>query len=175
MNLRKLVLVGALAVLFSASYYATAGQKKAAGQKIEEIPADLALAGIPLDMTPDQLPAQFRTQLRGDVKSSKGIAILRQKGNDVEYTFAWKGMSSSVISGHFHKAPHGQVGVRAYSICGVAQESPACPSGTRNSISGVWKNADIDAFERGQITIAFHTKVYPAPIGEIAAYIPAKH
>lgn len=174
MNVPKLILVAALAVLFSASYYATAAQKKPAGQKVEEIPADLALAGIPMDMTPDQLPAQFRTQLRGDVKSSNGIAILRQKGNDVEYTFAWKGMTSPVISGHFHKAPHGQVGVRAYSICGVANESPPCPPGTRNSISGAWKNADIDAFERGQITIAFHTKVYPAPIGEIAAYIPAK-
>ena len=175
MNVPKLIVICTVAVFFSANGCALAGQKKhVASGKIEQIPADLALAGIPMDMTPDQLPAQFRTQLRGDVKSSKGIAILRQKGEDVEYTFAWKGMTSPVISGHFHKAPHGQVGVRAYSICGVANESPACPSGTRNSISGVWKNADIAAFKSGQITVAFHTQVYPAPIGEIAVYIPAK-
>jgi hypothetical protein len=174
MKVTKLVLVGALAMLFSMNDYASEVHKKQAGSKIEQIPADLALSGIPLDMTPDQLPAQFRTQLRGDVKSSKGIAILRQKGDDLEYTFAWQGMTSPVISGHFHKAPHGQVGVRAYSICGVAKESPACPSGTRNSISGVWKNADIAAFIGGEMTIAFHTEKYPAPIGEIAAYITAK-
>jgi hypothetical protein len=48
------------------------------------------------------------------------------------------------------------------------------PEGTKGSISGVWKNADIAAFERGDVTIAFHTEVYPAPIGEIAVYIPAK-
>jgi hypothetical protein len=135
------------------------------------IPAKLALSGIPLDMTPDQLPHQFATQLRGDVKSSSGVAILRRVGNDVQYTFAWKGTTSDVISGHFHKAPRGQVGVRAYSICGVPSESPACPSGTRASISGVWKDADLDAFTKGEITIAFHTKVYPAPIGELAVYI----
>lgn len=140
----------------------------------QDVAADAALEGVPMHMTPDQLPAQFRTQLRDDVKSSNGVAILRQNGNDVDYTFAWEGMTSPVISGHFHKAPHGQVGVRAYSICGVANESPACPRGTRASISGTWKNADLEAFRTGQITIAFHTEVYPAPIGEIAVYIPAK-
>ncbi len=176
MNVPKLILIGAIAVLLSVNNDATADQKKQVGKKVEEIPADLALTGIPVDMTPDQLPAQYRTQLRGDVKSSRGIAILRQKANDVEYTFAWWGVTSPVISGHFHKAPRGQVGVRAYSICGVANESPACPPGTRASISGVWKNADIAAFQTGEITIAFHTEVYPAPIGELAVYIPrAKH
>ena len=136
------------------------------------VSADKALAGQPMAMTPDQLPSQFRSQLRDDVKNSHGTAVLMQHGNDVEYTFSWAGLTSPVISGHFHKAPHGQVGVRAYSICGVPQESPDCPSaGTEGRISGVWKNADIDAFNRGEITIAFHTKVYPAPIGEIAAYV----
>lgn len=139
------------------------------------VPADQALAGVPMTMTPDQLPSQFRSQLRDDVKSSRGTAVLTQRGNDLAYTFSWSGMTSPVISGHFHKAPHGQVGVRAYSICGVPQESPDCPGGMEGSISGVWKNADLEAFNRGQITIAFHTKVYPAPIGEIAVYIPPAH
>src|ERR1700693_691270 len=132
MKVQKLLLVGALAGLLPAKDYAAEAEKHA-GHKTGQIPADLALSGIPLDMTPDQLPAQFRTQLRGDVRASRGIAILRQKEDDVEYTFAWEGMSSPVISGHFHKAPHGQVGVRAYSICGVAKERPAWPSGARNS------------------------------------------
>jgi hypothetical protein len=176
MNIAKLVLVGAVAVVLSNVNYGSAEEKKHGDSKNEEkITADEALAGVPLDMTPEQLPAQFRTQLRSDVKASRGIAILRQNGKDIEYTFAWEKMTSPVISGHFHKAPHGQVGVRAYSICGVANESPACPEGTGKSasISGVWKDADIEAFKRGEITIAFHTKVYPAPIGEIAVYIPA--
>lgn len=138
------------------------------------VPAEQALAGVPMDMSPEQLPAQFRTQLRSDVKKSRGFAILKQVGKDVEYTFAWLDLTSPVISGHFHKAPQGQVGVRAYSICGVAGESPACPGGTRNSISGVWKNADLAAIQSGDITIAFHTQVYPAPIGELAVYIPAR-
>ncbi len=176
MDISRLVLVSVVAIALSSVNYSTAEEKKHGDYKSheEKITADQALAGVPLDMSPGQLPAQFRTQLRGDVKSSRGIAILRQNGKDVEYTFAWEGMTSPVISGHFHKAPHGQVGVRAYSICGVANESPACPEGTgkRASISGVWKDADIEAFKRGQITIAFHTKVYPAPIGEIAVYIP---
>ena len=137
------------------------------------VPADKALTGVALSMTPDQLPEQFRTQLRGDVKRSHGTAVLRRKGNDVYYTFTWADMSSSVISGHFHTAPHGQVGVRGYSICGVTGESPACPMGKSGKIAGVWKNADLDAFRRGDVTIAFHTEVYPAPIGEIAVYIPA--
>jgi hypothetical protein len=174
MNISKLLLAGAIALLLSENQHATAAQKQNAPEKAEQIPANLALAGVPLDMSPEQLPKQFRTQLRGDVKSSQGIAILRQKGNDIEYTFAWKHTTSPVISGHFHKAPQGQVGVRAYSICGVANESPACPTGTRASISGVWKNADIAAFKSGEITIAFHTEKYPAPIGEIAVYIPAE-
>lgn len=150
----------------------TTAERKYPAAKADQIPANLALEGVPLDLTPEQLPNQFRTQLREDVKRSHGFAVLRQKDENVEYTFAWEGLTSPVISGHFHKAPHGQVGIRAYSICGVANESPPCPGGTRNSISGVWKNADLEAFKRGEITIAFHTKVYPAPIGEIAVYIP---
>jgi hypothetical protein len=130
------------------------------------------LSGVPVELTPSQLPAQFRTQLRDDARNSHGFAVLRQDGGDVDYTFGWVNMSSPVISGHFHKAPHGQVGVRAYSICGVKGQSPACPGGLSGSISGVWKNADIDAFRQGLITIAFHTEKYPAPIGEIAVYIP---
>jgi hypothetical protein len=165
----KLILVGGLTVLLFTSGYVTLGNTAAR----KGVPADQALTGIPLAMTPDQLPDQFRSQLRADVKSSKGTAVLRRKGNDVAYTFAWNGMTSSVISGHFHTAPHGQVGVRGYSICGVAGESPACPKGKSGKISGVWKNADIAAFQKGNVTIAFHTEVYPAPIGEIAVYIPA--
>jgi hypothetical protein len=162
-------------VLLAAVGFAAAGEDgPAAHRKLNKIASDEALKGVPLDMSPEQLPSQFKTQLRGDVQASKGIAILRQNGSDVEYTFAWMDMTSPVISGHFHKAPHGQVGVRAYSICGVANESPACPTGKRASISGVWKNADIGAFEKGEITIAFHTEKYPAPVGEIAVYIPAK-
>jgi len=177
MNLPKLLLAGTITVLFSTAHHATAAQKQKSNssEKAEQIPANLALVGVPLDMTPEQLPKQFKTQLRGDVKASQGIAILRQNGNDIEYTFAWKNTTSPVISGHFHKAPQGQVGVRAYSICGVANESPTCPTGTRASISGVWKNADIAAFRTSEITIAFHTEKYPAPIGEFAVYIPAEH
>ena len=173
MNVPKVLLAGAITVLLS-THPATAAEKQKS-EKVEQIPADVALTGVPLEMSPEQLPKQFKTQLRGDVKSSEGIAILRQNGNDVEYTFAWMHLTSPVISGHFHKAPHGQVGVRAYSICGVPNESPACPTGTRASISGVWKNADVAAFKTGEITIAFHTEKYPAPIGELAVYIPAEH
>jgi hypothetical protein len=140
---------------------------------VQSVNAEVAFTGVPLHMSPDQLPLQFRSQLREDVKGSKGLAVLRRNGNDLEYTFAWEGLTSPVISGHFHQAPHGQVGARAYSICGVAGESPACPTGTSASISGVWKNADFEMFRTGNITIAFHTEVYPAPIGEIAVYIPA--
>lgn len=167
--IRKLT-IAAAAMLAATGHYATVGYA-AAPQK--DVPANRALAGVPMEMTPDQLPEQFRTQLRGDVKSSRGTAILRRKGKDVAYSFTWSGLTSSVISAHFHTAPHGQVGVRGYSICGVAGESPRCPDGKSGSISGVWKNADLDAFYRGDVTIAFHTKVYPAPIGEIAVYIPA--
>ena len=137
-----------------------------------DVPANVALTGVPLEMTPDQLPYQFRIQLRDDAAHSRGKAVLNQHGADVEYTFSWDNVTSPVISGHFHKAPHGQVGVRAYSICGVPNESPTCPTGAKGSLTGVWKNADLEAFRNGEITIAFHTKVYPAPIGEIAAYIP---
>jgi hypothetical protein len=139
---------------------------------VQDVNADMALTGVPMNMSPDQLPAQFRTQLREDVKGSKGVAVLHRNGADLEYTFSWEGLTSPVISAHFHQAPHGQVGIRAFSICGVAGESPACPAGNRASISGVWKNADFEAFRTGDITIAFHTEVYPAPIGELAVYIP---
>jgi len=170
MKTTKLVLAAAVASLCSATGYVALGN----AATTKNVPADRALSGVPMAMTPDQLPEQFRTQLRGDVKHSHGTAVLKRKGNDVAYTFSWDGMTSSVISGHFHTAPQGQVGVRGYSICGVTGESPPCPKGKKGSISGVWKNADIAAFERGNITVAFHTEVYPAPIGEIAVYIPAK-
>ncbi len=152
---------------------ALAAQTADAASVRKGVPANVALTGVPMAMTPDQLPAQFRTQLRGDVKASRGTAILKRRGKDVVYTFSWRGMTSSVISGHFHGAPHTQVGERAYSICGVAGESPTCPTGKSGKIAGVWKNADLAAFARGDITVAFHTQVYPAPIGEIAVYIPA--
>ena len=169
MNTSKLVLLSAVAALWS-----TGGYVPAASAQAKNVPADRALTGVPMAMTPDQLPHQFRTQLRGDVKASKGTAVLKRKGNNVEYTFKWQGMTSSVISAHFHTAPHGHVGVRGYSICGVQGESPSCPKGKKGSISGVWKNADLAAFEKGEVTVAFHTEVYPAPIGEIAVYIAAK-
>jgi hypothetical protein len=165
----KLVLFGGLGLLVATGGLITG----AAAEARKGVPADKALTGVPLAMTPDQLPDQFRTQLKGDVKSSKGTAVLKREGSDVAYKFSWKGMTSSVISGHFHTAPHGQVGVRGYSICGVAGESPPCPKGKSGSISGVWKNADLAAFEKGNITVAFHTEQHPAPTGEIAVYIPA--
>jgi len=169
MNMKTLTVAVAAALVATGGFviagYAATAQKG--------VPADKALSGVPMAMTPDQLPEQFRTQLRGDVKSSHGTAILRREGKNVAYTFTWSGMTSSVISGHFHTAPHGQVGMRGYSICGVTGESPACPKGKSGHISGVWKDADLDAFNRGDVTIAFHTEVYPAPIGEIAVYIPA--
>jgi len=178
-NAKMFTLIVALAALFAVVASAAPKEQKKgvipAAQRAEQVPAEQALSGVPLDMTPNQLPDQFRTQLRDDVRQSRGLAILRQKGNDVEYTFAWEHLTSPVISGHFHYGPHGAVSQRANSICGVANESPACPTGTRNSISGVWKNADIDAFKKGNVIIAFHTEKYPAPIGEIAAYIPADH
>lgn len=164
-------------VLTSTAFVAMLGCTKPAAPTTpapaaQTVTADTAITGVPMRMSPDQLPAQFRTQLRGDVKNSHGTAVLHRNGADLEYTFSWDGLTSSVISGHFHLAPHGQVGVRAYSICGVANESPACPTGTSGTISGVWKNADFAAISGGNITIAFHTQVYPAPIGEIAVYIP---
>lgn len=170
MNTIRFALVAALAILFSAGVQISSGYAQAS----RGVTADRALDGVLLAMTPDQLSEQFRSQLRGDVNSSKGTAVLKQNGKDVEYAFAWQGMTSSVISGHFLTAPKGQVAGRGHSICGGAGESPACPKGKSARISGVWKNADIAAFERGNITIVFHTEVYPAPIGEIAVYIPAK-
>jgi hypothetical protein len=171
----SLLWVGAAAIALSVSAYALAGEHEHMQVKVGagKVSADRALAGIPMMMSPEQLPAQFRTQVRSDAAKSKGVAILKQEGKDIHYTFAWMDLTSPVISAHFHKAPQANVGARAYSICGVAGESPACPTGTSNSISGVWKDADIAAVENGTITIAFHTQVYPAPIGELAVYIPA--
>lgn len=166
------ILVGFLLATTALNGVAQAQKTKRPPPKANIVSANMALMGIPMDMTPDQLPNQFRTQLRGDVSKSKGIAILRRNGNDLEYTFAWWGVTSPVIQAHFHYGPRDQVGARAFSICGVANESPACPSGRRNSISGVWKNADFDAIKSGDIVIAFHTEKYPAPVGEFAAYVP---
>ena len=168
MNIPKLTFNVAVAAA-CACLYAVAADTNA-----NKITADIALTGVPLHMTPGQLPDQFSTQLRDDVKNSKGIAVLRQKGDDIEYTFIWENLTSPVVQAHFHYGPHDQVGGRAYSICGVANESPACPGGTSNSISGVWKNADIAAVKEGHIIIAFHTTKYTAPTGEIAVYIPAE-
>jgi hypothetical protein len=167
MNRTGLALVGSLALL------ATPGFIAAGNAESKDVPANKALTGVTLAMSPDQLPDQFRTQLGGDVKSSRGTAVLKKVGNDVKYKFTWRNLSSNVISGHFHSAPHGQVGVRAYSICGVSGESPPCPKGRSGSISGVWKNADLAAFNEGRVTVAFHTEAHPAPAGEIAAYIAA--
>jgi hypothetical protein len=137
------------------------------------VPADKALSGVPMVMTPGQLPAQFSTQVRGDTHAT-GIATLKRNGNDVEYTFELHNLSGPLTQAHFHNAPHEHVGQRHYSICGVVGESPACPVGADVTVSGVWKDADIASIERGDMTIAFHTALYPAPIGEVAVYIPAK-
>jgi hypothetical protein len=137
------------------------------------VTADLALTGVPMRMSPDQLPDQFSTQLRDDVSKATGTAILKQNGKDIEYTFKWENLSGPVTQAHFHYGPHNAVGARAFSVCGVQGESPACPTGTNDTISGVWKNADINAIDDGGIIIAFHTAKYPAPIGEVAVYIPA--
>lgn len=169
---QKLWVIGIAAMLLAVGY-AAAGEHMHVKVGKNGVPADLALTGVPMDMSPEQLPEQFRTQLRSDVGKSRGVAILKQVGSDVHYTFAWMDLTSPVISAHFHIGPQGSVGARAYSICGVAGESPACPAGTRNSISGVWQNADTKAVSDGGIVIAFHTEVYPAPIGELAVYIPA--
>lgn len=136
------------------------------------VTADLALKGIPMQITPYQLPHQFNTMLRDDVNKSHGVAILKQVGNDVEYTFAYWGLTSPLTQAHFHYGPHNQVAVRAQTICGVKGEGPECPEGTSNSIHGVWKNADVAAINSGGIVIAFHTQKYAPPIGEIAVYIP---
>jgi hypothetical protein len=168
----------ALAALLGAA--AIAAQKKPVESKrdtplkVNSVSAELALTGIPLQMTPGQLPHQFSSQLRNDVDRSRGIAILRQKGNDIEYTFAWWGLTSPVTQAHFHYGPKNQVAVRAFSICGVKGESPECPGGASNSLSGIWKGADIAAVKSGDIVIAFHTQKYPPPIGEFAVYVPAE-
>jgi len=177
MKVTKLIAVGGLALLVSVGSIAVAKKKPAkvaAGQQANGVTAERALTGVPMIMTPGQLPDQFSTQLRNDVANSKGTAILKRKGNDIEYTFTWQNLTSPVTQSHFHFGPHGHVGARAYSICGVVGESPECPGGTSNTITGVWKNADVKAFKSGDIIIAFHTQKYPAPIGEIAVYIPAE-
>ena len=177
MRARKIMLVSVLALLVSASF-AMAGtkrQKKAmpAPPPVNQITADVALTGIPLDITPGQLPDQFTTQLRNDVSKARGIAVLKQKGNDIEYTFAFWDLTSPLTQAHFHYGPKGHVGARAESICGVVGESPECPKGTRTSIMGVWRNADVNAVKAGDVVIAFHTEKYPPPGGELAVYIPA--
>lgn len=168
MRLGKQVLFWSIAVLFAVTGVATAdhGLGTLSGKQV--------LTGIPIVMTPNQQPANFSMQVREDAKNSRGVATLKQVGNDVHYTFSWQNLTSPVTAAHFHKAPHGvhaHVGVRAYSVCGVPGESPACPTGTTASISGVWKNADIAAIENGEITVAFHTEVYPAPMGELGVYL----
>jgi hypothetical protein len=175
MKSRSLFGVVAGVAILAVSAFALAGEHQHMKTKVAlgGVTGDQALNGIPMLMSPEQLPAQFRTQIRSDASESKGVAILKREGADIHYTFAWFNLTSPVISAHFHKAPEGSVGARAYSICGVAGESPACPTGTTNSISGVWKQADTTAVQEGTITIAFHTEVYPAPIGELAVYIPA--
>lgn len=137
----------------------------------KSVTADLALQGIPMQITPYQLPHQFNTMLRDDVGKSHGVAILKQNGNDIEYTFAYFDLTSPLTQVHFHYGPHNQVAVRAQSVCGVKGESPACPEGTTNSITGVWKNADIAAVKDGGIVIAFHTQKYAPPIGELAVHV----
>ncbi len=172
----KIALLVAIVLLGIA---AIAGQKEKkeikgyAPKNVNQISADQALNGIPMVMTPNQLPHQFSTMVRDDVGKTRGIAILRQNGNDLEYTFAYWDITSPVTQAHFHYGPHNQISARAFSICGVKGESPDCPSGTRASISGVWKNADLAAVKSGDIVIAFHTQKYPPPIGEFAVYVPA--
>src|SRR5437762_12596651 len=53
------------------------------------LPADVALTGVPMKMSPYDLPHQFRTQLRGDVANSSGTLTMKQVGKDVQYTVAW--------------------------------------------------------------------------------------
>jgi hypothetical protein len=176
MKSSKLAMAAYLAAAFSITGYAVALDHNAPlTDSTNTVTADRALKGVPMHMAPDQLPDQFSTQLRDDVGRSTGIAILHQRGNDVEYTFALENLSGPVTSAHFHYGPHGAVAARAYSICGVANESPDCPTETNTSITGVWKNADIEAIKKGGVIIAFHTAKYPAPIGELAVYIPAEH
>ena len=168
MRVGKRALFLTIAVLFAVSGVATAdhGIGNLTGQQV--------LTGIPIVMTPHQQPANFSMQVREDAAKSRGIATLKQVGHDVHYTFSWQDLTSPVTSAHFHKAPHGahaHVGVRAFSVCGVPGESPACPTGTTSSITGIWKNADIAAIEHGEVTVAFHTEVYPAPMGELGVYL----
>lgn len=149
-------------------------EKRYVPKDINHVTADQALSGVPMLMTPNQLPHQFSTMIRDDAGKTRGVAILRQNGKDIDYTFAYWDITSPVTQAHFHYGPHNQVSVRAFSICGVKGESPDCPPGTRASISGVWKNADVDAVKAGDIVIAFHTQKYAPPAGEFAVYVPAK-
>lgn len=149
-------------------------EKKHVPKDVNHVTADQALEGVPMLMTPNQLPHQFSTMIRDDASRTSGVAILKQNGSDIDYTFAYWDVTSPVTQAHFHYGPHNQVAARAFSICGVKGESPDCPSGTRASISGVWKNADINAVKSGDIVIAFHTQKYAPPAGEFAVYVPAK-
>ena len=172
MKTTKLLLIVAAALVLVTGAFA-ADPNANLPSMVNHVTADQALKGIPMQITPYQLPHQFNTMLRDDVGNSLGVAVLYQNGNDIEYTFAYWGLTSPLTQVHFHYGPHDQVAVRAQSVCGVKGESPACPEGTTNSITGVWKNADIAAIESGGIVIAFHTQKYAPPIGEIAVYIPA--
>jgi hypothetical protein len=173
MRTKSLLLIAVITTLVLVTSAIAADPNASLPSKVNTVTADLALKGIPMQLTPYQLPHQFNTMLRDDVGKSVGVAVLKQNGNDIEYTFAYWGLTSPVTQAHFHYGPHDQVAVRAQSICGVKGESPACPEGTTNSITGVWKNADIAAIQSGGVVIAFHTQKYAPPIGEIAVYIPA--
>jgi hypothetical protein len=170
MKVGKLVLSLSVALLFAVAGVASAdhGPGNLSGKQV--------LTGIPIVMSPQQQPANFSMQVREDAKHSRGVAVLKQVGKDVHYTFSWTNLTSPVTSAHFHKAPHAthaHVGVRAFSVCGVPGESTACPTGTTASVSGVWPDADVAAIENGEITVAFHTEVYPAPMGELGVYLGA--
>ena len=168
MKVMKRALVFSIPVLVAASGVAIADHG------IGTLSGKQVLTGIPILMTPNQQPANFALQVREDAKNSRGTAILKQVGNDVHYTFSWQDLTSPVTAAHFHTAPHGvhaHVGVRAFSVCGVPGESVSCPTGTTSSISGIWKDADIAGIEEGEMTVAFHTEVYPAPMGELGVYL----
>jgi hypothetical protein len=174
MKMSNLLLITVVAALVLVTSAIAADPNANLPSKVNTVTADQALKGIPMQITPYQLPHQFTSMLRDDVGKSVGVAILRQNGNDIEYTFAYWGLTSPLTQAHFHYGPHDQVAIRAYSICGVKGESPECPEGNTNSIVGVWKNADIAAVKSGGIVIAFHTQKYAPPIGELAVYIPAE-
>ena len=150
------IALGAIAI--ESEKEAKQGKRGYVPKDINHVTADQALTGVPMLMTPNQLPHQFSSMVREDAGKVRGVAILKQNGNDIEYTFAYWDITSPLTQAHFHYGPHNQVAVRAFSICGVKGESPECPPGTRASISGVWKNADISAVKSGDIVIAFHTQ-----------------